>query len=303
MSSSDYQNRLLAVAEIFNQDLPVRRKLDALKTGIRNINPVLDEKLDHCCHAWDHLNKLREGKITEVVVESMPEGSEEEKKRKQKARQLLRFYKNLESGNFRDITADLLPEETEEEKERKRKFLLFVQFWRDLESEVARLRSEINQLSQAKNNPTNQVGVVSRIVGLAKGPFGLITLLAFGVVLFSNFFNSVSREVVVINQGCATIYPQTQMDINLPGFRLPKEAIPNGGRSTIVLPPLDLAVDYTNSQKGKISGYGLSFTIEALGVGVEPILNGQNLLGKITRVRLSERETHELVLRCRAKKV
>lgn len=296
-NSSDYRNRLLAVSEIFSQDLSLRRKLDSLKTAVRNINPLLDEKLDHCCHAWDHLDKLRDGKITELVVENLPEGSEAEKKRKQKARLLVRFYRNLESGNFIDITGDLLPEETEEEKERKKKFFLFVRLWRDLESEVKRLQSEFNQFNQPRNKPTHQVNILSRVVSLAKGPLGLTTAAATLIVGGLILLKSVAVEVVIFNRGCDTISPALSVPVNLPGFSLPSRPILSGQSGLATVPPLTVEVDNQQNGNWQVAAYGLKFSFAVPG-GVEVSFDGRNLSSQKSALNLGSVKKHELVIQC-----
>lgn len=90
-------------------------------------------------------------------------------------------WQKLGNGQIIDISAQYLPEETEPEKKRKKAVLFFLRNWNELKSEVGRVRSRLTQNS----NPTaqNQIGSWAKITARAKGPLGLITLLAVVAVL------------------------------------------------------------------------------------------------------------------------
>lgn len=91
----------------------------------------------------------------------------------------------LQSGNVISLTADSWPAETEEEKKRKKAILLFIKTWKELKSEVERVESELDS-AKDQNQSIESAG---KIAGLAKGPFGLITLAAVLIVGFFAFTN------------------------------------------------------------------------------------------------------------------
>lgn len=94
-------------------------------------------------------------------------------------------YEKLHKGEIVELTAEHLPENTEEEKRRKKALLLLIKNWKQLRSEVERVQSEFEQVDKGQGKA--EIG--SKILAGAKGPFGIITLVAVvivGVLVFVN---------------------------------------------------------------------------------------------------------------------
>ena len=88
------------------------------------------------------------------------------------------------------LSADTLPEETEEEKKRKKALIFFINSIHNLKSEIKRVESELKK----SNNSSKSF---DRIVYGAKGPFGIITLIAVilvGISLFAMAKSNTDRQ-------------------------------------------------------------------------------------------------------------
>jgi len=86
----------------------------------------------------------------------------------------------FQKGEMIELTAEHLPENTEEEKKRKKALLWFIRNWKSLHSEVDRVKKEFEKGTQGTEQKIQSGG---RIVGFAKGPFGLMTALAIIIVI------------------------------------------------------------------------------------------------------------------------
>lgn len=86
----------------------------------------------------------------------------------------------IQKGEVIELSAQHLPENTEEEKRRKRLILLFLKNWGKLKAEVKRVRSELEQ-----TKTQGKVQTSGKIAAYAKGPLGIITLVAVLVVGFT----------------------------------------------------------------------------------------------------------------------
>src|SRR3954463_3320815 len=98
-------------------------------------------------------------------------------------RALERAEKDLQSveqilgHDFFSFAAENLPEVTEEHKKRKKAVLFFWKTWNTLRGEVARVQAEMD----ASKNSGEQLVKSShwgRIFNFAKGPFGILTIVA-----------------------------------------------------------------------------------------------------------------------------
>ena len=198
----------------------------------------------------------------------------------------------IQEGEFTHLSAEHLPEITEEEKKRKKAILFFIESLKDLKSEIARVRDELLQEQLTQNN-VNTTSIFGRIVRYAKGPLGLITLIAIGAVVMQQ----TSVTIKIVNTGCATLIP-SGTHINLPGLSFPSAPIPSGGSALMTLPPLTITVDGTDSQKLILSSLKFTFTFELPPTMSALTLDDQSLLGKKSIIKLSEKASHELKLMC-----
>ena len=229
------------------------------------------EKISHACV----LLKGAHPKIDELVMQ---------------CEKALSTIGKIEEGDVIGLSADHLPENTEEEKKRKKALLLFIGSWRNLKSEVGRVQAEFNQNPQSG---AGQASMWGRIFRGAKGPLGVITVIAVGVVAMQQ----TSVELIIQNKGCGTLQP-SGVPISIPGFKLPKDPIPSGGSAVATIPPLTMHVDGTQSGSLSLTALKYSLGFELPSSIKDVTLDGASILGKKTEVHLSEKDEHVLVLRC-----
>lgn len=205
----------------------------------------------------------------------------------------LSMWDKVSSGDVIGLSAEHLPENTEEEKKRKKWLLLFINGWRQLQSEVTRVQAE---LSSAHSSPTgDKASHFGKILHFAKGPFGIITFLAFSAVVAAQ---ATAVTITIQNKGCGTMRPSSSFPISLPGLKLPAEPIAPGGSADVVIPGFTVNVDGSQKEAVVLSilNYTLSFQLPN---NVKDVtLNGASLLGKKTTVKLSEKNQHILSLIC-----
>jgi len=196
----------------------------------------------------------------------------------------------IEQGDIVGLSAEHLPEHSEEEKKRKRALLLLLNTWRQLKSEVERVQAEFENM---QTQGSGSVSTFGKIFGFAKGPLGILTILAVGIVVA---MNATAVEITISNQGCGTMLGGGSIP-SIPGLKLPTE-IPNNGTAIAVIPGVPVTVDGTQSGSLQLSllNYGMSFQLPSSIKDVT--LNGESLLNKKTEVRLSERDEHMLELQC-----
>lgn len=197
----------------------------------------------------------------------------------------------IQSGEVITLSAEALPEKTEEEKKRKKLLLLFIKNWKSLQSEVERIK-EIH--ASGNENLTKTGKTLSNL----KGPLGLVTVAAVGIVAIGAFLNSRSVNILVKNNGCRPFEPVTQNAVNLPGLKLPNKTIASGGQGTVVIPGIDLTVDETSPGIISLSALNYSKSFNKPYEIKDIIYDGKSLSGKKTVVKLSNAKTHEVIIRC-----
>lgn len=247
MNAKAIEKRLFAAQQILQGTTISKETFDALHTLLHGIHPKIDLYLNSAAKALTHIEKFQRGDVIELTVESIPEDSEENKKR-------------------------------------KKAILLFLRFWNDLKGEVKRVQAEFHN-----NAP------IANVVAQAKGPLGVITLIAVGLVTLQ----LVSVEILITNDGCETITPVVAFPVKLPGLSLPDQSIPSGGSGVAKMPPLTLTVDGTVPNAIRLTGYGISYNFM---LGTSDILlsfDGQPLNGFQTTLVLGNAKQHELVVQCR----
>ncbi len=147
MDINDSTKRVLTAEKLFLEETTTKEKIASLQTLLKGINPKIDALLSEIMRTLSDFEKLQKGEIIE-------------------------------------LTAEKLPENTEEEKERKRLLLLLMRSWKQLQGEVARVKSEFEQMDGSKQqvDHSQKIQGVGRVLLGAKGPFGLVTLAAVIVV-------------------------------------------------------------------------------------------------------------------------
>ena len=196
----------------------------------------------------------------------------------------------IESGELTEISANALPEETDEQKRRKKALLLLLKGWKDLQAEVARVQQEF----QAQKQGGSQSALWGRILGAAKGPLALITLVAVGIAALS----ATSVDLVIENHGCGTFVSNTAVPISIPGLVIPTEPIESGGFAVATIPPLTLTIDGSSAGVLKISSLRLSFSIQVSSAVTDVQVDGVSLVGRVRELQLSDGEKHTIGIHC-----
>jgi len=248
---------IIAAQSLLLEPTTSKEKFAHIHTLLKGIDPRLDSVLESCAHGISTIDKAIHGDVI-------------------------------------SLTADNLPEYTEEDKRRKKAILFFLVSWNKLKAEVARVEKELSAAQSAETGGGKMSGW-RRVINFAKGPFGIITIAAVGIVLT---MQAVSVKVTITNQGCDTITPNVPLPFALPGLSLPKDPIPSGSSAVARVPGLTITVDAT--QQGSISAQALGYSMDfQLSSDVRDIqLDGASLLDKKTVVRLSDKKEHELTVVC-----
>ena len=192
----------------------------------------------------------------------------------------------LQAGEVVELTFDALPTITEKDKKRKKYLLLLLSLWKDLKSEVKRVEAQAASVS---------AGSIWNIIAGAKGPLGLVTILAAGLVALQ----ATAVTLTITNQGCDPIHPVVNIPFPIAGISLPKETISDGGSGVATLPPLTVTVDGTASRTVKLTALALSMTFDLGSPGISLTLDGQPLLGRVTTINLGSSKSHTLIITCR----
>lgn len=253
MDQKDSKRRIDAALVLLSETSTSKEKFNSIKDLLKGFNPKIDKLLHLTSEQLDTLEKLGEGAVI-------------------------------------DLTLENLPEQTEEQKKRKKAFLLLLQFWKDLKSEVERVK---NELEKAQQSGGSHVGAFGKILGLAKGPLGIITLIAVVAVVMLSL---ISVKVTIKNVGCEPLNVGI-LPIPLPGLSLPKDPIVSGGQGVATLPPLPVTVDGTTPGTVTVSSFGLSQSFQMGNYTV--VANGIPLEGSKNTFNLIEKTEHEVVVSCR----
>ncbi len=256
MNYEEAKKRLLAAQTLLLEPSSSFEKFSAVKNLIAGVHPQLDEALERC--AKD-----------------------------------LATVENILGRDFVLLGAENLPENTEEEKRRKKAVLFFFKTWNTLRSEVARVQAEMNS-ADSTDDALQKSSHWGRIFNFAKGPFGVLTLIAVALVSVSAY---TSVQITIHNEGCPTLIPSSSVPNFIPGIKLPADPIPSGGTAEAALPGLPVSVDGTKKGSLIVSMLTFKLTFQLSGVK-SATFDGEDLFGKITSVDLSKKKTHELVLKC-----
>lgn len=146
--------RFLAAYKLLSENSTTLDRFESVRDLLYGFNPKVDKILNSCSETLSKIEKLQKGEVIALTTEGLPENSEEEKRR-------------------------------------KRTILLFIRSWKQLQSEVERVKNELEEGNGQKSLEQNFLSG-AKIVNFAKGPFGIITILA--VVLIGIFAVSSSKS-------------------------------------------------------------------------------------------------------------
>lgn len=141
----DIKKRLTAATAIFNDASTPKEKLNSMRIILKGMHPELES---HLMRAENEL-----GKVEKVL------GSE-----------------------LLSLSAEAMPEGTEEEKKRKKAVLGFFTLFSQLKKEITRVEQEFDaaESAQASGNPK---GPWEGVFHTVKGPMGIVTIIAAAVVV------------------------------------------------------------------------------------------------------------------------
>lgn len=256
------REKLESAYRLLMEDMTTYDKFEKIRTLVKGLHPKLDGALDTASAA-------------------------------------LKQLKHVHEGNVIELTADGLPEHTEEQKKRKKYLLLFLSTWKNLRSEVKRVQEIYAQEAADGQSAGHHISTAGKIFSLAKGPFGLVTLAAVGIVGAGIALQNTSVSVAINNRGCAPLTPTVKMPVSIPGLKLPENSIGDGEAGTAVVPPFSATVDGT--RPGYVTLSALSFSMEyALqDSSMDIIFDGTSLIGSRQTVNLGDSKTHTLIVQCR----
>ena len=145
MNLKESRKRIAAAQSLLLGSGSPSQKIKAARTLIKGIRPELDELLEKC----------EEGVST---------------------------VENVFQGDILSIAADTLPEMTDDDKKRKRLLIIFLENWNKLNGEVTRVGNELAAANGTsdKSQKHNHWG---NVVKHAAGPLGLVTVIAIGIAL------------------------------------------------------------------------------------------------------------------------
>lgn len=259
MNEKELLKKIRSLEDLLSSSSTTSEKFDSVRTFAKGIDKRIDKQTEKISTLLKGVEQLQEKKIIELSVES-------------------------------------LPEKTKKQKRRKKALLLLLSRWKLLEQEVRRVKTEIVNIQTAQTK-ADKLASGSKIVAFAKGPFGIITLIAAVIVGGLLYLNSKSVEVIIKNEGCRTIMPAISKNINLPGLKLPTNPIPSGGQSTAVVPPLKVSVDGTQNPI-VVKAYGASFQFQLPGDGIQVSFDSKPLIGNQTEINLASPKVHEVIVSC-----
>jgi hypothetical protein len=253
MEYKSLDKRLQAAYAILHAQTIDKASFDSLKTLLSGISPKVDRLLTGADKAFRNVDHMQKGDAIYLTLEAWPETSPEQKKR-------------------------------------KKAFLLFFKWWNDLKNEVARIEKELDKSQKAGNGQGAGWG---HIFATAKGPLGILTLIAAGVVLLK------ASEVTirVQNQGCAALVPPTRMAIHSPGLKLPSESIISGEEAVVKIPPLSFTVDATQGSSAHVTIAGMSYSFP-MGRSAVVTFDGKTINNAKTDIALGSQKEHVLRISC-----
>jgi len=271
MKDADYLKKFKAAQRLLKRKEITYKTFEDIRALVKGADSQVDKKLAKCSKAFKVVRQVQKGDVlslSEKVIKA-------------------------------------LPAESRKEKKRKKALLLFFKHWKQLRAEVKRVAKTYQSLAKEEDKKIQEQAAganrVGKLAASAKGPLGLITVAAVGVVavkLLINYLNSSAVEVVIKNLGCAPITPVVSRSISLPGVKLPSETISDGGQAIAKLPPVKLTVDGTQPGTIKVTALAFTMNFELETQGIDLVFNDQNLLGNRTSIDLKQKPQHELVILC-----
>lgn len=148
MDLTESKNRLQEANKILVEDSTSAEKLQSLSLILKGFNPKLDKALKNCSQNFSRLE-------------------------------------NLQSGDVISLTSQSLPEQTEDEKKRKKAIIAFIRTWADLKKEVRRIQTELNN-SNSPQQQAQSAGRIIAFAKGPLGIVTIAAVLIVGFLAFTN---------------------------------------------------------------------------------------------------------------------
>lgn len=148
MNITDSRKRLEEANKLLVENSTSGEKLESLSAILKGLNPKLDKALQSCAENFSQIE-------------------------------------NLQSGDVISLTAQSIPENTEEEKKRKKAILAFIRTWKDLKEEVARVKSELEN-NQGPQQQAQGAGRIITFAKGPFGLITLAAVLIVGFLTITN---------------------------------------------------------------------------------------------------------------------
>ncbi len=255
------REKINAAYELLMEKNTTFEKFEKVRILLKGVNPSIDKALASCSNEIKKLKKIQKGEVIELSVEILPEG-------------------------------------TPEEKKKKKALLLLLSYWKNLRSEVKRVRQLYESEQSDKNTSNQKVNTIGKIVAKAKGPLGLVTVVAVGIVAVAAYLNSSAITIIIKNRGCSSLIPVVKLPVSIPGVELPTSSIPDNGQAIAKLPPLIVTVDGTTTGLVKITAFKFTMEYYLPSKNTEFLFDSQKLVGKRTTINLGQQKEHELIVQC-----
>lgn len=231
-----------------------KASFDAVRTLIQGINPRIDSVLFECSRHLTTLIKLQKG---ELVI----------------------------------LAGENLPDDTPERKKRKKTLLVFLGFWKELKGEVVRVQKEMDNNKSQGNTTTSKLTTLGNILSVLKGPLGIITVAAIGVVILKSQLVSITIK----NTGCQPLN-LSYFPVSIPGIKFPKKPIISGSEDELTVPPIAVTVDGRLFPRVKLNALGINLGYDLTGFDIS--FDNQSIKGVTTTFKLGGQKNHELLVRC-----
>lgn len=177
-------------------------------------------------------------------------------------------FQKLAHGKYIDLTLKHIPATTKEEKKRKKALLLFLNSYRQLRSEVSRVHSEFHVHSQ-NSSINNSVRTLGRLAIGAKGPLGLVTLAAIGIVGVTVLFQKtqmtgmqqIAPPQLLINSDGSNVTPETLARDADPSYWVEEVTLTESGSELIIGAHVHIQSDEIRNKTQHIPAAGAIITL------------------------------------------
>lgn len=167
MSVAQLRQKVEAFGKVLSGESTTFDKLESALALLKGASPNIDKKLDKVLF---HLSNLR----------------------------------NIQEGDIVELTLANLPERNEKEKKRKKAILFLLRSIREFRSEIEKVQKELSRSERGEQTSTQ---TLSNTFAFAKGPFGIITLVAVGVIVAALFLNRGKSEKSISDSASSTPSP------------------------------------------------------------------------------------------------